>query len=338
MFWKRARVLSAVRGAAAGGAATTGCSSSGSGDSGAGDGGTRQVIDIDDNSIEVPTKPTKVVTLSEPTTDAVLALGVKPVGIVAGRGQDGAANYLADKAKGIPIMGAVAAPNYEAIGKADPDLILVDGTSINNNQQAIDTLTHIAPVVYTGYAGGDWRKNFEITADAMNMKSEGKKVLSDFDAKVDEVKAGLAEKGLDAKTYSIVRWQGNAPALILKELPPGQALTQLGMKRPAAQDKDGRGHSEPVSLENIDTIDADYMFFGSLGGSSVNNPAAGGAADDDAAKQALADAKKVPGFSELNSVKNNQVIPVDGSVWTSTGGPLLMQRIVSDIEANLLEK
>ncbi|MGO2633881.1 MAG: iron siderophore ABC transporter substrate-binding protein, partial [Galactobacter sp.] len=80
MFWKRARVLSAVLVAAALGAATTGCSSSGSGDSGAGDGGTRQVIDIDDNSIEVPTKPTKVVTLSEPTTDAVLALGVKPVG------------------------------------------------------------------------------------------------------------------------------------------------------------------------------------------------------------------------------------------------------------------
>lgn len=321
------------------GLAAVGCSG-GDGDksNGSGDGGQRQVTDVDDASISVPAHPKRVVTLSEPTTDAALALGVKPVGVVAGRGQSGPSNYLAKKAEGVPVVGAVATPNYEAIGKAEPDLILVDGTSINNNEQAIDTLTHIAPVVNTGYAGGDWRKNFDLTAKAMNKASEGKKVLSDFDAKVDRVKKGLAKKGLDSKSYSIVRWQGNAPSLILKELPQGQALAQLGMKRPSAQDKEGRGHSEPVSLENIDTIDADYMFFGSLGGSSVNNPDAGGKADDAAAGKAVDDAKKVPGFSELEAVKKDHVIPVDGSVWTSTGGPLLMNRIVDDIDQNLLGK
>jgi iron complex transport system substrate-binding protein len=332
----RWRALGAALLAMSLGAAGVGCSS---GDKTASSSEkTRQVSDVDGKKVSVPSKPTKVVTLSEPTTDSVLALGVKPVGIVAGRGQKGAANYLADQAKGIPVVGAVAAPNYEAIGKLKPDLILVDGTSINNNQQAIDTLTHIAPVVNTGYAGGDWRKNFTLTANALNLKLKGNKVLSAYDAKVTKVASALKSKGLDTKTYSIVRWQGNAPSLILKELPQGQALTDLGLKRPAAQDKEGRGHSEPVSLENIDTIDADYLFFGSLGGSSVNNPNAGGAADDAAAEKAVAEAEKVPGFKELGAVKAGHIIPVDGSVWTTTGGPLLMNRIVDDINANLVEK
>jgi len=79
------------------------------------------------------------------------------------------------------------------------------------------------------------------------------------------VSARLKAAGYLDQTYSVVRWQGDSAGLILKELPAGQALSALGMKRPANQDRDGEGHSEPVSLENIDQIDADWIFFGTLG-------------------------------------------------------------------------
>lgn len=48
------------------------------------------------------------------------------------------------------------------------------------------------------------------------------------------------------------------------------------------------GHSEPVSLENIDQIDADWIFLGTLGKSSVNNPSAGRATGVEASEAALA--------------------------------------------------
>ena len=67
------------------------------------------------------------------------------------------------------------------------------------------------------------------------------------------MKDQLAPKYGD-KTFSIVRWAGNGPALILKELPAGQVLNDLGLKRPEAQDRNGQGHSEPVSLENLATM------------------------------------------------------------------------------------
>ena len=123
--------------------------------------------------------------------------------------------------------------------------------------------------------------------------------------------------------------------MILEELPAGIALTDLGLERPPAQDHRGRGHSEPVSLENLRLIDADYMFFGTLGGSSVENTNAGGDSDVSAAEEALEQARDVPGFSGLDAVREDHVIPVDGSLWTSTGGPILMTRIVDSVVEDL---
>jgi len=317
--------------------ATAACSSgSSSGPTAGASGQVRTVENIDGSPVQVPEHPTRIVTLSEPTTDGVLALGLTPVGIVAGRGQSGVSHYLEDRASGIPLLGGIAQPNYEAIGKAKPDLILVDGTSINNNDEAIAMLRRIAPTVYVGYAGGDWRTTFTNIAAAVDEADEGKAVLDAYDEHAATVRAQLAQAGLDKKTYSIVRWQGTSAALILQDLPPGQALIDLGLPRPAAQDRRGRGHAEPVSLENLSTIDADYVFFGTLGGSSVDNPAAGGESGTDGAATALAAAEQTPGFTDLTAYEDGHVIPVDGSTWTSTGGPILMTSIVDDVATALL--
>ena len=296
---------------------------------------SRSVKNVDGSVANVPTNPKRVVTLSEPTTDAILALGLKPIGVVAGRGQKTVPNYLSEKAKNIPILGAIGQPNFEAIGAQKPDLILVDGTGLNNNAKALATLRAIAPTVYTGNAGGDWRRNFTNIANALNQAQKGKQVLPAYDKRVKEMASALAPK-YSGKTFSIIRWQGTAAALILKELPAGVALNDLGLKRPASQDRKGHGHSEPVSLENISQIDADYMFFGFLAGSSVSTPTAGGSADSSASAKALQQAAQVPGFAELGAYKAGHVYPVDGSVWTSTGSAILMNSILDDVKRYLL--
>jgi iron complex transport system substrate-binding protein len=300
---------------------------------GASEGETRTVIDVEGTEVRAPIHPERVVTLSEPTLDGVLALGLKPIGTVSGRGQQTVPNYLVDLAQDLPILGGVAQPNFEAIGAARPDLILVDGTSVNNNPPVIEALRRIAPVVYTGYAGGDWRDNFRLVAEALNLVAEGERVIAQYDAKAAEYAESLS--GYRDQTFSVVRWQGSSASLILKELLPGRALTDLGLRRPPSQDRVGRGHSEPLSLENLRDADADYMFFGTLGGSSLANPQAGGSADVSGAARALAEAIAVPGFTELAAYKDGHIILVDGSAWTSTGGPLLMNRILDDVKRTL---
>ena len=294
---------------------------------------TRMVTDASGQEVALPLEPTRVVTLSEPTTDNALALGITPVGAVSGRGQAGVAAYLADRAGDVPILGSVGTPNLEAVGAAHPDLILVDGTSVKSDDtDTLNALKQIAPVFYTAHSGDDWRETFTRTADALGVTDEASTKLADFDAHVAAVSSRLNDGGYLDQTYSVVRWQGDSAGLILKELPAGQALSALGIKRPANQDRNGEGHSEPVSLENIDQIDADWIFFGTLGKSSVNNPSAGGATGVEASEAALAEARASVGFDSLAAVRAGHVIPVDGSLWTSTGGYLLMEGIVANIE------
>ena len=103
-------------------------------------GATRTVVDANGEQVTVPSRPSRVVTLSEPTTDNALALGVTPIGAVAGRGQDTVANYLADRAGSVAVLGSVGKPNVEAIGAAKPDLILVDGglAQVNAAQRVVE--------------------------------------------------------------------------------------------------------------------------------------------------------------------------------------------------------
>lgn len=289
----------------------------------------------DEEEVIVPAEPKRVITLAEPTLDGALALDVEPIGTVNGRGQGSVPNYIKDRAEGIPQVGSVAQFNYEAIAKLKPDLILTyASTAANPEVKAI--LQEIAPVYYVGYAGADWKDTFRYVADALNKKDEAEKVLDEFDTYAADMTKRLEDAGYGDKTFSIVRWQGSNASLILNDLPPGMALKTIGLNRPPNQDKDGRGHSEPVSLENLEEIDADYMFFGTLGGSSVDNPDAGGTADIAGAEKALAEAEGVPGFTDLKAYKDDHVILVDGSMWTSTGGPILMTRIIEAIEEELL--
>ena len=284
-------------------------------------------------SVRVPVAPTRVVTLSEPALDGALALGVTPVGTTSGRGVPGVAPYLAEKAGEVPIVGGVGKPDLEKIAGLKPDLILTDGTSTGGKQDALDALQRIAPVVSSGDAGGDWKANLTILGDALNKNDDAKRVIGEYDSTTAALRERLAPTYGD-KTFSVVRWQGKGPGLILKELLAGRALTNVGLRRPASQDRGGPGHSEPVATENIATIDADYMFFGTLGGSSVGNPNGGGASDVEASKAALDKARETPGFAELGAVRSGHVIPVDG-YWTSAGGPLLMRLIVADIDKAL---
>lgn len=298
-------------------------------------GASRIVVDVEGNEVRLPERPQKVVTLSEPTLDAALALGVMPAGTVSGRGQATVPHYLQDKAADIKILGSVSELNYEAIGALKPDLILADGTSINNRPDVLDILKAIAPLVFCGYAGGPWQTNLDFVAQALNLQDRGQQVKDEYAQLTRSLAQELAPQYSD-KTFSVVRWQGGGPSLILKELPAGQVLSDLKLARPAGQDRLGRGHSEPVSLENLSLIDADYMFFGTLGGASQDNPHSETGADRQGAQVALEAAQETSGFTDLKAYRQDHIILVDGSLWTSTGGPLLMKGIAENIREVLL--
>ena len=301
------------------------------------DSATRAYTDALGRSAKIPVSPKRVVALSEPTLDAALALGVKPIGTSLGRGQGTIANYLQARTKGIESVGILAQPNIERIAALRPDLILSDGTATLDDA-TLDKLQRFAPTVIVGRNGGHWRKTFEGAADALGKKERGAELLEVYDKRVAGIRGRLGANA-DAEV-SIVRWGGiGLPAIIKEDLSAGSVLKDIGLKRPRFQSGRGPGHTVPVSLENIEYLDGDVMFFGSLGG---GGGASGGASDTPAdlasARQALKYAEDTPGFTRLRAFRTKRIVPVDGSIWTSAGGYLAEQVVLDDIERTLTQQ
>ncbi|GHG94978.1 ABC transporter substrate-binding protein [Streptomyces rubradiris] len=302
----------------------TGCGS----DDGDGDGagasgketGTRHLTDATGREVDVPSAPKKVVTLSEPTLDAALALGVEPVGATAGRGQKGVSTYLAGKAGKAQVVATVAEADMEKVAALRPDLILLDETTAVKTQ--VSKLESIAPTVVTAKLNEDWKKAFTATADALDKESEAQKIISGFDADLAAAKKKLGANA--GASVSVVRWQNGAPSAVGRGVGHvGSTLSDLGLGRPAAQQGVGSGHSEPVSLEKLSAIDADWLVLGTLG-------------DKADGEKAYAEAKKVPNFGKLKAERNGHVIVVQGSAWNSAGGPLAARIVLDDLTKALV--
>ncbi|MEU7043612.1 iron-siderophore ABC transporter substrate-binding protein [Streptomyces varsoviensis] len=315
----RTRLTAATAIAVAAALSLTACGSDdkGTSDSAKADGAkgdVRRVSDATGAQVEVPAAPKKVVVLSEMDLDSSLALGVKPVGLTAGRGQQGAPEYLKDKAQDIPVVGAVTGPDVEKVLAAKPDVILAGQIS---DRQVLTQMRSIAPTVVTIGKDKDWKSALSLTGKILNKEADAKKFLADYDAKAGEVKKAVGANG--GKTVSVARYSAKGTAVMQQGVFISDVLKDLGFKRPGIQNQKGAGHSTPISDEDIKQIDADWLFIGTLA-------AKGKDAD------LFAALKKKPAYQQLGAVKDGHLTEIDGSKWTSLGGPLAAMSVLEDIQ------
>ncbi|GAA2512802.1 iron-siderophore ABC transporter substrate-binding protein [Pilimelia columellifera] len=305
--------------AVAGVVALAGCGGGGDTTAPAATGETRTVTDATGAQVKVPVKPTNVVALAETDLDAAIALGVTPIGASKSRQGNSIAGYLKDKAPGATIVGEIIKPNVEAIAALSPkpDVILY-GHFVKPDPKQIADLNAIAPTVVTSTVEDDWKTSLKGVAEALNRNDKANEVLATYDAKVGEVKTAIAK---NAKAdVSLVRWNPQGPSYLQKQHFASTIVADLGLGRPAGQLTEGTGPSDPVSLEKLDVLDADWLFLGTL-----NNDGAA----------ALAQAEKNPVWSKLKVVQAKKVVTVDGVPWTSRGGPIAATVVLDDISKAL---
>ncbi|MFI0977114.1 ABC transporter substrate-binding protein [Streptomyces sp. NPDC021093] len=298
-------------------------SACGSDDSGSGSGSGSQaknakdavaVTDATGAEVKVPAAPKKVVALSEMDLDSSIALGVKPVGLSAGRGQKGAPGYLAEQAKGIPVVGAVTGPDIEKVLAAKPDVILAGQLA---DKQVLKQLQAIAPTVVTIDKKKDWKKSLELTGKVLGKSNEATAFLKGYDAKLAEVKTALGKNA--GGTVSVARYSAKGTAVMQQGVFISDVLKDLGLKRPGIQNAKGQGHSTPLSDEDLKQIDADWLFIGTL-------TSAGKDAD------LFTQLKAKAAYKELDAVKKNHTTEIDGSKWTSLGGAQAAMSVLDDIK------
>lgn len=280
--------------------------------------GEREITDVTGESMCIPENPERIVGLMEADVDALLALGITPVGSTNGRGQTTPPRYMEEYLEDVTSVGQLNSPNLEVLLKLEPDLILFGGFT---DEAVLAQLNAIAPTVNTFKTGEPWQEHFLRVAEILDMTEEAEAFIEAYEERVEEVQSELEEAGLDGATFIVARWGADGPQIMAPTLTfSSRVLLDLGlMGAPEIPElQEGHPHSAPLSLESLRLLDVDWAFIGTL-------------TPDGDAVEALEEALENPLFQALDVVKNDRVVLVDGSLWTSVGGPLAAMMVLEDV-------
>jgi iron complex transport system substrate-binding protein len=117
---------------------------------------------------------------------------------------------------------------------------------------------------------------------------------------------------------SIVRWNPKGPSYMHGGTFASSVVTEMGLTRPPTR-LATRAPLPALSLESLNLLDGDWLVIGTLSTS-------GDAVD------AMKQAEQTPAFQQLGAIKGKRFGAVDGSLWTSTGGPQAALKVIDDVE------
>ncbi|ROO28482.1 ABC transporter substrate-binding protein [Salinisphaera orenii MK-B5] len=279
--------------------------------------GAARMLDTRYGTIEIDGTPERVVTLHEGALDAAVALGTTPVAAVATRGGDGVARYMDGRVDDIAIVGTARETHIEAVVAQRPDVILAAAT-LPESQYRL--LSNIAPTVVpkgSNFAPDAWQAHTRLYARALNATDRAEALINNFDTRT----AAIATQVPEAAEATLARWMPQGPLVMADIIFASRVLAAAGFTvNDAGVVAEGRPHSDPLSLENLDRIDSDWLFLATLNADGEN---------------ALAQARSSPGFERLDVVQRDRVVAVDGQLWTSASGPIAANAILDDIAAAL---
>ncbi|MBA4493699.1 ABC transporter substrate-binding protein [Paenactinomyces guangxiensis] len=270
-------------------------------DQGAEQTGKTRTIEHAMGKTEVPEHPKRVVILTNEGTEALLALGVKPVGAVKSFTGNPWYKHLENELQGVKVVGDEHQPNLETIASLNPDLII--GNKMRQ-EKVYEQLSAIAPTVFAEELRGDWKVNFKLYAKALNKEAEGQKVLAAYDQKVKQVKENAGD--LLKQKVSIVRFLAGKTRIYQLDSFSGTILKDIGFARPELQNKNE--FAIEVTKERIPDMDGDILFYFTYE-----------TGDNNGNKQEQ-EWTRDPLWKNLNAVKNNRAFKVDDVIWNTAGG------------------
>jgi len=268
---------------------------------------------------EIKGDPERVVILTNEGTEALLALGVTPVGAVESWLGDPWYDHIKEEMKDVKSVGTESEPSLETIASLKPDLII--GNKMR--QEAVyEQLSAIAPTVFAEELRGDWKLNFELYSKAVNKEEEGKKVMEDFNNRVADLKGKLGDQL--QKEVSIVRFMAGDVRIYHKDTFSGVILDQLGFARPESQNVNDFAEKN-ATKERIPAMDGDVIFYFSY------------ETGDGEATKLEEEWINDPLFQNLNAVKAGNIHKVSDPIWNTAGGVKAANLMLDDIEKFFLE-
>ncbi|MFF7361439.1 ABC transporter substrate-binding protein [Streptomyces sp. NPDC008125] len=273
---------------------------------------------------EITKAPQRVVSVGYTDDQAILALGVKPVGMVdqypnpAGTSPDINTQWpwvkdkWGDTRPEVIMSNGDAGPNYEKIAALRPDLIIAVYSEID--RAAYDKLSRIAPTVGRTKAekepfSAPWQDNAVHIAKALGKEAEGKALVEGIQAKLDSAAAAHPEFA-DQTAVALSWYEGSVAPFATTDV-RGRLITGIGYQGATEVDKAAGGKFYTVlSPERIDLVDVDRIFV-------INDKA-----DTDALK-------KFDLFANLSAVKAGKVSYLLDSEGPAVGAAMSQGTLLS---------
>lgn len=277
---------------------------------------------------EVKGTPKRVVILTNEGTEALLAMGITPVGAVKSWLGNPWYKHIEGKMKDAQVVGTESEVNVEAIAALKPDLII--GNKLRQ-EKIYQQLSAIAPTVFSETLRGDWKENFKLYAKAVNQEEKGNEVLKKYDDHVAELKEKLGDKV--NQEVSVVRFMAGKTRIYYTDSFSGVIFNELGFKRAQQQaalftpeNKLGNLAVE-VGKEAIPQMDGDLLFYFTYAPEG-----------DQAALDTEKDWINDPLWKNLNAVKSGNAHQVDDAIWNTAGGVLAADKVLDELEEIVLGK
>lgn len=259
-------------------------------------------------------EPKRVVVLTNEGVEAVLAMGITPVGAVEAFTGDTWYDHTADQLKDTKAVGTESEPSLEAIAALKPDLII--GNKMRQ-EKVYDQLSKIAPTVFAETLRGDWQENFKLYSKAINKEEVGQEKLDAYNNRIEELKTSLGDK--TQQKVSMVRFMAGDVRIYHKDSFSGVILEQLGFARPADQDLPDFAE-KGVTKERIPAMDGDILFYFTY------------ETGDKEASKLEEEWINDPLFQNLEVAKAKKVFKVDDTIWNTAGGYLAAELMLDDLE------
>lgn len=206
--------------------------------------------------------PARIVTLSDADLDALLLLGIQPVGIAESSGPDGISPWAKPKLTSKPTVLKPGDNGYqvEEVLALKPDLILAGGNYYIKDQYE----KYAAQIPTTGYEKGNFEDSWQVTlrqvAKAVGKTDAGEKIVKDVEAKIASVKTD--HPALAGKKFAVSQvWEaGSVGVLRSKEDAGVKMLNDFGMVlAPSVAELPGEEFAAQLSLEKVGVLDSDVL-------------------------------------------------------------------------------
>jgi len=260
-------------------------------------------------------QPVRVISLFQGATDTLVALGIKPIGVVESWSEKPMYKYLRPALTGVHYLALETQPSLEDIALLKPDLIIA---SRFRNEKTYTLLSQIAPTIALEEVY-EFRQTLKIVGQAVGRQQKADLLLKQWDNRIIATRTKLKQQFGDKwpESVSLLEFREDHVRAYSPHSFSGSILSELGFKWSKGTANQQWALQKLVNKESIPIINADNFFIFMR--------------DKPAVQKNYQQWTSHPLWKQMRAAQMKQVYQVDSVSWNLSGGILGANKVLDEV-------